>query len=66
MDAYPPSPQYHSWLLRCWREPAQTTGRPGHWRFNLEEPGTGLRRGFASLPALIAWLEDQLAEDEMA
>jgi hypothetical protein len=47
-------PTYRSYLLRLWR-----TGR-GAWRASLEDPHTGARRGFAGLPQLIAFLEQQL------
>lgn len=60
-----PRPPYRAWLLRCWREVDSDMEQRGHWRFNLEEPGSGMRRGFSSLPALIAWLEDRLAEDDV-
>jgi hypothetical protein len=45
-----PPPGYRAYLLRCWRE---ATG----WRFSLEDPHTGARRGFAGPEALLAFLE---------
>jgi hypothetical protein len=56
----PPTPAapYRAWLLRCWHERG-AAGPGGGWRFSLEEPGTGVRRGFASLAALLAFLEAQ-------
>jgi hypothetical protein len=66
METPKPRPPYYAWLLRCWREGASRTGQPGRWRFSLEAPGTGIRRGFASLPALVFWLEEQLAEEDMS
>jgi hypothetical protein len=58
----PPTPAapYRSWLLRCWHERG-AAGLAGGWRFSLEEPGTGERRGFGSLEALLAFLERALA-----
>jgi hypothetical protein len=48
------------YILRCWElrsQPAQS----GVWRFILEEPNTGKRRGFASLEALTMALQNELA-----
>ena len=61
-EASPP-PAYHVYLLRCWQE--RSTEAEAHlsvWRFSLEEPHTGRRRGFASLEALLASLQADLAE----
>lgn len=53
-----PAP-YHAWLLRCWQE--RGTGAAPGWRFSLAAPGTGARRGFGSLAALLDFLEGALA-----
>jgi hypothetical protein len=53
-----PAP-YHAWLLRCWQEPG-ATAPDGGWRFSLEDPHTGVRRGFGDLAALLAFLEGTL------
>ncbi len=50
-------PRYHAYLLRCWEERGQDPPRPATWRFSLEDPGTGERRGFADLAQLVAFLE---------
>lgn len=50
-----PSPRYCAYLLRCWEEPP---GSPAAWRFSLEDPHTGERRGFASLESLMAYLQE--------
>jgi hypothetical protein len=42
--------RYHSYLLRFWEESGQS------WRFMLENPHSGERRGFGSLEALVAFL----------
>jgi len=34
------------------------------WRFSLKDSHTGERRGFASLEALVAFLQEKLADDE--
>ena len=50
------APRYHSFLLRCWSE------GPGVWRFSVEDPHTGQRRGFTDMAALTAFLEATLLE----
>ncbi len=50
------------YLLRCWAELDRAAA--GQWRFSLEEPRTGIRRGFTSLEALVACLADTLAKAE--
>jgi hypothetical protein len=45
-------PAYHAWMLRCWRDAGAAP-----WRWGLEDPHTGARRGFASLTDLAAFLE---------
>jgi hypothetical protein len=34
------------------------------WRFSLEDPRTGQRRGFASLEVLVAFLRTELLNDQ--
>lgn len=52
---------YQSYLLRIWRdEPHEAEYSP--WRFSLENPRTGVRRGFQDLDLLMAFLVDQLQE----
>ncbi len=51
------APRYHSYLLRCWSE------GPGVWRFSVEDPHTGVRRGFTEMAALVAFLEATLCEE---
>lgn len=51
--------RYHAYLLRFWNERDRIAdGRV--WRFSLEDPHTGERRGFAELGALVAWLWDEM------
>jgi hypothetical protein len=49
---------YYSYLLRLWQ-----TGNDSEriWRASLETPGSGERRGFASLRELFDFLEAQTA-----
>ncbi len=63
-------PCYQVFLLRCWEEHSEHPELDA-WRFSLQDPGTGQRRGFASLEALFAFLTNQFsagakrpAEDE--
>ena len=49
-------PRYLAYLLRLWQA---GNGEELTWRASLESPRTGERRGFASLEALVAFLEEQ-------
>ncbi len=51
-------PSYHVFLMRCWEEHSDYPESDA-WRFSLQDPGTGQRRGFASLEALLAFLTNQ-------
>jgi predicted ester cyclase len=50
-----PPPRYHVFVLRAWEERGALDG-PAAWRFSVEAPSTGQRRGFATLEALMAYL----------
>ena len=52
------SPIYRSFVLTLWQEHGRGPSEPAVWRFRLEDPRTGQRRGFADLEALVAALED--------
>lgn len=57
----PAGPAYRAFLLRCWREAGAGPGGRPAWRFGLVEPGDGeTERGFASLEALLAYLQREL------
>lgn len=59
-------PRYETYLLRCWQERSQQAEElVVVWRFSLENPHTGQRRGFASLEALLASLQTELANDRV-
>ncbi len=51
--------RYLSYLLRLWQT---SDGEKQIWRASLESPGTGERRGFASLKELVAFLESQIEQ----
>lgn len=55
----PNQPCYHCYLLRCWAE-TDANGEVILWRFSLQDPHTGQRRGFASLTELVIALQDEL------
>lgn len=48
--------RYHAFLLRIWRDNGAVGAPPGPWRFSLEDPASGDRRGFRSLAELSAFL----------
>ena len=50
--------RYLSYLLRLWQT---TDGGEPVWRASLESPGTGERRGFASLKELCDFLHTQIS-----
>lgn len=54
-----PSPNYHSYLLRIWRD-----GVDHPWRASLQSVASGQKVPFADLHTLFAFLVEQLAEDE--
>lgn len=53
-------PRYGAYLLRCWEVRSDRPGQPNTWRFSLEQAGTGKRRRFRDLHALVAHLEQEL------
>lgn len=55
-------PRSFAYLLRCWEEAPGAQSEAGAWRFSLEDPHSGVRRGFATLAALVAALEARLEE----
>jgi hypothetical protein len=53
MDMPAKPTHYHSFLLRLWRG----SDTPA-WRFSLEDPHTGQRRGFADWAQLVEFLKE--------
>jgi hypothetical protein len=52
---------YRAFLLRCWQEVGGGPDGETVWRFSLGQPGDeGRGRGFASLGALLAFLQKEL------
>jgi hypothetical protein len=62
MAIFDKPPCYRSYLLTFWEERNQDPTASAVWRFSLEDPRTGQRRGFADLEALIAALEQEMGE----
>ncbi len=56
-------PRYRSYLLTVWEERTHDAKSPVTWRFSLEDARTGRRRGFADLEALVAALEQEMADE---
>ena len=57
--------QYHTYALRCWREPPAEGQLGGVWRYSLYNPRTGRTRVFADLPALFTFLDDRARQSKM-
>jgi hypothetical protein len=56
-------PRYRSYLLTVWEERNVDPDLPVTWRFSIEDARTGRRRGFAGMEALVAALQQEIAED---
>jgi hypothetical protein len=65
MAIFDKPPRYRSYLLTFWEERSQDPAAYALWRFSLEDPRTGQRRGFADLETLIAALEREMGEEAM-
>lgn len=50
------------YVLRLWLERGFGDGAPADWRFSLEDPHTGVLRGFGSLFDLTVFLEDSMTD----
>jgi len=53
------------YVLRLWQEPGDTGEDSATWRFVLEEPKTGQRRGFADFSALMDFLKTEIQMQEL-
>jgi hypothetical protein len=53
---------YRSFLITSWQERSHDPDHPSVWRFSLEDMRTEQRRGFATLEALMAALEQVLSD----
>ena len=62
MSTHDRPPRYQAYLLRLWEERPHADW-PAEWRFSLEDPHTGERRGFADFDTLIAFLRQNTRQD---
>jgi hypothetical protein len=62
MELFQKPPHYRSYLVTFWEERSPDSDRPKVWRFSLEDPRSGCRRGFPDLAALVAALEQELQD----
>lgn len=53
-------PTYKSYWLRCWPGGVRQPGGSGKWRFSLEDPVTGEKKGFSDMKAILAFVELEL------
>ena len=60
MTLFDKPPHYRSYLLTFWEERSQDSKTRKVWRFSLEDPRTGQRRGFADLEAMVVYLEQEM------
>lgn len=60
MLPFNPIPRYQVYILRMWQESENIPLAcvPGSWRFSLENPATGQRRGFSCLLDMSVYLEN--------
>jgi hypothetical protein len=54
--------RYVAYLLRGWAERGDDPAAPVVWRFSLEDPHTGRRRGFADLARLVEALAEECGD----
>jgi hypothetical protein len=66
MASYNQRSRYRAFLLRCWQERSRQQAQPTQWRFSLENAHNGVRHGFASFEAVIAALQQELADSPAA
>lgn len=64
---FPAQPlRYRAYVVRCWQELSVHAGRETRlWRFSLQDPSTGRRRGFANLEALLSSLQAELDDEDI-
>jgi hypothetical protein len=60
MAMFDKPPRYRSYVLTFWEERSRDPDTPVVWRFSLQDPRTGQRRGFASLEEMVDFLRTEL------
>lgn len=64
MSFFQDPPRYRTLLLTLWEERNQDPNLPSVWRFRLEDPRTGQRRGFATMETLIEALKEEMSSSD--
>jgi len=57
---------YYIFLLKLWPERSQENGEALSWRFSLEDPITGMRKGFTDRDSLLSHIRQQLEMIELS
>jgi hypothetical protein len=60
MAMFDKPPRYRSYVLTFWEERSRDPEMLVVWRFSLQDPRTGQRRGFASFEELMNFLRSEL------
>ncbi|MCL4868289.1 MAG: hypothetical protein KJ063_04925 [Anaerolineae bacterium] len=53
---------YTIFLLKLWPEHSQENGDLVSWRFSVEDPVTGERKGFVALDQFMAYVHERITE----
>ena len=62
MTFFDKPPRYRSFLITMWQERSRDKDVSVVWRFRMEDPNTGQRRGFADLEGLVAALQQEIED----
>jgi len=62
MDQTSKSASYYIYLLKLWPERSHDNGETLSWRYSIEDPITGLRKGFAELEDFLAYVQVLMVE----
>ena len=62
MNQMSQSASYYIYLLKLWPERSQDNGETLSWRYSVEDPITGLRKGFAQFEDFLTYIQTQIAE----
>jgi len=55
--------KYQVYVMRLWREKTRSEETSSGWRFSIENPSTGQRRGFSCLEDMVAFLENLTSQN---
>jgi hypothetical protein len=62
MSFSPNPPRSHTYVLTLWEERDLDADSPAVWRYRLEDPRTGKRRGFSTVEGLMDALRREVNE----